>query len=494
MMDGKEQLMKWTTKLKYQPYTEWPDKYFSKLKSKVANSQYRLNYHIQPATGLLNDPNGFSYFNGQWHLFYQNFPMGPVHGLKSWFHLCSKDLVHWQNLGYALIPTTKYDNQGVYSGSAIEINNKLFILYTGNSCNKDFIRTPYQLGAWMDKNNSICKIKRPLILPNKLYTEHFRDPMVFRFKNQIYAVIGAQNKSFSGTIALYKLKGNNISNWEFLGDLKFPYHNFCYMIECPNLVFINDKPVLIFCPQGLKQDLCSYDNIYPNVYAIGDSFVPDQCQITQTTGFTNVDEGFDIYATQAFNALDGRTLAISWIGLPDTTYPTDSDGWSGCLSLVKELKLVNGKLFQYPVAETKSLRKEINYCDLSTIHRTPKENSYELEVNIAKKASLQIVLFSNISKTQGLYITIDTQNGKLSVNRKHFGVSFGAKYGYTRTISIDKCKSATLNIFVDQSVVEIYLNKGQKTITSRVFPDETQNYIYCSQHLKAKIWPLLSTN
>ncbi|MFO7176986.1 sucrose-6-phosphate hydrolase, partial [Enterococcus faecium] len=79
--------------------------------------------HIQPPTGLLNDPNGFIYYDGEYHLFYQWFPLGPVHGLKHWYHVSSKNLVHWTDRGVALVPETKEDSHGAYSGSGFVVND-----------------------------------------------------------------------------------------------------------------------------------------------------------------------------------------------------------------------------------------------------------------------------------------------------------------------------------------------------------------------------------
>ncbi len=45
----------------------------------------------------------------------------------------SKDLVHWENLGIGLNPDFEYDKNGAYSGSALQVGNKLFIMYNGNS-------------------------------------------------------------------------------------------------------------------------------------------------------------------------------------------------------------------------------------------------------------------------------------------------------------------------------------------------------------------------
>lgn len=49
----------------------------------VTNDRYRLKYHVMTPFGWMNDPNGFSYFIGYYHLFYQYNPYsaewGPMH-------------------------------------------------------------------------------------------------------------------------------------------------------------------------------------------------------------------------------------------------------------------------------------------------------------------------------------------------------------------------------------------------------------------------------
>ena len=69
------------------------------IKKNMTQSPWHTHYHVEPKTGLLNDPNGFSYFDGKWIVFYQNFPFGAVHGLKSWVQLESDDLVHFRETG-----------------------------------------------------------------------------------------------------------------------------------------------------------------------------------------------------------------------------------------------------------------------------------------------------------------------------------------------------------------------------------------------------------
>ena len=92
------------TEVRYRPYADWTDEEKTKIRENVAKSPWRASYHIEPETGLLNDPNGFSYFNGKFQLFYQSWPFGAAHGLKQWVHTESKDLVHFTETGVKLLP------------------------------------------------------------------------------------------------------------------------------------------------------------------------------------------------------------------------------------------------------------------------------------------------------------------------------------------------------------------------------------------------------
>ena len=61
--------------------------------------------HVKPNNNWMNDPNGFIYYQGAYHLFYQCFPYNARWGRMHWNHVISKDLVHWENLGIALFPS-----------------------------------------------------------------------------------------------------------------------------------------------------------------------------------------------------------------------------------------------------------------------------------------------------------------------------------------------------------------------------------------------------
>ena len=91
----------------------------------------RPKLHITPDKNWMNDPNGFIWYKGKYHLFYQHFPYAPKWGTMHWGHAVSDDLIHWEHLGIALFPTKSYDANGIFSGNSIEIDGKMVLYYTG---------------------------------------------------------------------------------------------------------------------------------------------------------------------------------------------------------------------------------------------------------------------------------------------------------------------------------------------------------------------------
>jgi len=486
---------KWTLQDKYKPYEKWSKEYVQRLKTLVQSSQWRQNFHIQPETGLLNDPNGFSYYNGRWYLFYQAFPYGTVHGLKSWYKVVSKDLVHWENQGLAILPDTVYDSHGVYSGSALPVKDKLCIFYTGNVRDEQWNRSPYQLGAIMD-DETITKLERPLIrqVP-KGYTTHFRDPQVFPYNGVYYLIVGAQTVDMQGSILVYQSK--DLESWKLLGPLNFIKEKMGYMVECPQIVGLKEKPILIFCPQGLSKEIVNYHTPQPNVFLLASDINFEELTFEKSTELRILDDGFDVYATQAIDAPDGRILCVSWLGVPENEYPVSKDGWTNCLSLVKELKVLGNNLYQYPVAEINNNKKLIEKKEsvisgVTELYQLNK-NSYELEISFKPNQQGFLYLFSDEKHSRYLTITIDSKKGVIEVDRSKVGIE-----KIEETISIRRSEIAAsvpikMNIFVDTSSFEIFINDGLRVISGLAFPEKEDTFIFFEAengYLKNKLWTI----
>ena len=44
------------------------------IQGQQIKEEERPAFHITPYVGWMNDPNGFSYYNGAYHMFYQYYP------------------------------------------------------------------------------------------------------------------------------------------------------------------------------------------------------------------------------------------------------------------------------------------------------------------------------------------------------------------------------------------------------------------------------------
>ncbi len=471
--------MEWTREQRYRALHEASIEELNELKERVNNCPWRQTFHIQPTTGLLNDPNGFSFYNGEYHLFYQWFPLGPVHGLKYWYHTKSKDLVHWENVGIGIEPKDFYDRHGAYSGSGIEHNGKLYLFYTGNTRDQQWVRQPYQCQAIMDEHLQIRKSDLPII-PNvpEGYTDHYRDPKVWKDGDVFYMLIGAQRIDKTGCVVLYSSK--NLSDWDFEGEIKTTLKDFGYMWECPDYFELNDHGILIFSPQGIRPADDFYQNIYQSGYLLGEKLDMKQKSLNHDV-FIELDRGFDFYAPQTMVDDQNRRILVGWMGLPEIEYPTERNGWVHCLTLPRELSVVDGKLIQQPVKELQLLRKNEERMEDTISHETKmyrlfSGTTYELICEFSQMDATEFGIEFRASEEEKTILKYDTTQKKVILDRTYSGESFGEEYGTERAcvINSDKIK---FHMFVDISSVEIFINNGEEVFTSRIFPKNESNEI-----------------
>ncbi|PUZ31506.1 sucrose-6-phosphate hydrolase [Staphylococcus arlettae] len=474
-------MSEWSREDRYQRYEDVSHEELHQLQEQVSASKYRQIFHIQPQTGLLNDPNGLIYFNGMYYLSHQWFPLGAVHGLKYWFNFTSKDLVHFEPQGPILKPDTIADSHGVYSGSAFEYNQQLYYMYTGNHRDDEWNRHSSQMIAKMNEDGTITKFPKPVISqPPQGYTQHFRDPKVFKHNESYYAIIGAQNEVLNGRALIYK--SNDIVNWELLGDLTTQLTEFGYMWECPDYFNLDGFDMLLFCPQGIEAQGEKFNNIYQSGYIMGQL---DLTTMTMNHGdFIELDHGFDFYAPQTFIDEHGQRILIGWMGLPEINYPTDEDGWAHCFTLPRELTIEQGELKQRPIKALQQLRfnKEtaLGYANKFTRQLQPYDGTqYELIIDILENEATEIYFELRKNKNCSTLISYNTKTHKLTLDRTDSGLLPEPVMGTTRSTTLDT-PLRQLKIFVDTSSIEIFCNDGERVLTSRIFPTEQADGIKVS--------------
>lgn len=456
---------------------------FQQEASKEASKSYwKPTYHITAPANWINDPNGFCYFNGEYHLFYQYHPYSPKWGPMHWGHVSSSDLVDWQTRPIALAPTDEYDKDGCFSGSAIEKDGKLYVLYTGHvdldkSLGGDD-RIESQCLAISEDGDVFRKIENnPVIksVPENIgiRTEHFRDPKIWQHGDFYYTVIGVQTEEEKGAVVVYKSK--DLINWKFLNIMakSTVAENLGFMWECPNFAEVDGEDVLIVSPQGMKPEAKKYLNVHQSGFFLG--------KMDYTTGvferqsaFDIFDYGFDFYAPQIMQDVkNNRCIMIGWLDMWESEMPEQQDGWCGMMSIPRILKIQDDTVYSLPAPELKKLRKENVHHDLSintaTIFDDVKGDCYELNTVFDLKQSDGFTLKLRVSENEETNIHYDKQNKILLLDRDKSGSNIKGQRQVEVAPIDDKL---SLQIFSDRSSLEIFVNGGQRVLSSRIYPTE----------------------
>jgi beta-fructofuranosidase len=122
----------------------------------------------------------------------------------------TNDFVNYVYEGIAITPSFEGDRHKVFSGSAYVYDNELYFYYTGNiKIGTDGDRTSYTIKAKLDLENKKVHKKVLFETNKKLYTGHFRDPIIFEKNNQFYMLNGAQTLDLKGTINFASTKDIN---------------------------------------------------------------------------------------------------------------------------------------------------------------------------------------------------------------------------------------------------------------------------------------------
>lgn len=434
---------------------------------------WRPQFHLSPPKGLMNDPNGLIYYRGRYHVFFQWHPDACRHGLKSWGHFSSTDLLRWQTHSSALIPNTAYESHGCYSGCAVSIDGGMALLYTGNSKDAAGVRSSTQCLATSDDGKTFVKHGPVIPAPPPGYTAHFRDPKVWRENDAWWMVIGAQTVSETGTVLLYR--GETLQKWSLVGPL-LPDPEFGYMCECPDLCRFGTEDVLIFCPQGLPPQGNRFHNIYQAGYLRGHLDLSSGCFTPHSLAdFDELDRGFDFYAPQTFVDAQGRRIMLGWMGLPEEeTTPTITYGWTHCLTLPRVISLTAKGLRQAPLPELSQLRQKhtaLNTVEIQGMQPLPVHaNAYELRCTLLPGDASTCGLRLCIGQNNELRLTFDAKTRCLALDRSQSGAGIDPEAKPVRHTAPIEGDKIDLHIFVDHSCVEIFINEGEQVMSARCYP------------------------
>jgi len=443
----------------------------------------RPTYHFAPAANWMNDPNGLVYYDGEYHLFFQYNPHGDRWGHMNWGHAVSLDLVHWEELPIA-IPETA--DVMAFSGSAVvDWNNTtgfgkggkppLVAIYTGHNpkakLQSQYVAYSNDRGRTWTVHGEVLSVGSP----------EFRDPKVFWHAPTkrwvMVAVMALENRAVLFT-------SPDLKQWTFASSFG-PAGGRGKNWECPDLF---ELPVEGGMP-GEKRWVLGI-NLGDNAvgggsggqYFVGDF---DGKRFTTVPGWLGeaqwMDYGADFYAAVSWNDLpktDPRRIWIGWAN--DWRYAEAIPTWParGLMTVPREVTLkktpTGYRIAQAPVREVASLhgaRQDFS----ATLNETPTDlpvvgGSADLTFDLDTGTADQVTIA--LTDEQGYQTLIGVNPGvdEVFIDRTRSGPHFHDGFANRHIAPVDLAgKWVRLRLLADQSILELFVGDGTRTITDRFF-------------------------
>ena len=480
---------------------------------------YRPSYHFTPLYGWMNDPNGMVYKDGEYHLYFQYNPYGSKWGNMHWGHAVSKDLVHWEHLD----PAIARDPVGhIFSGSSVVDKkntagfgkNAIIAIYTNNSSvNHDEVQC---IAYSNDNGRTFTKYEGNPVLTPFDGLKDFRDPKVFWYEKGKcwYMIVSADKET-----RFYKSK--NLKKWTYVSAFGKGLGQQPCQYECPDFFQLpvnGDKKKMKWVMTMNINPGCWFGGSATE-YFVGD-FDGKKFTCPDANEVKWLDWGKDHYATVTFSNTGDRVLGITWMSNWQYANLTPFKQNRGANGLPRELKLYekNGKYYisEDVAPEVYALRKDTkNVADASVSDEkmlagvaANMEGAFEIEADVTPDANGIAGIEISNNKRERTLIYFDMKQGKVVMDRTESGLTDFGKQAVPHDIELawDKqlaaegkqparitnsinykndfalatwaplslCengkKTYHVDIFVDKSSVELFVDGGRIAMTNLVFP------------------------
>lgn len=447
------------------------------LNTKIDKKYYpRMNF-AAPA-GWINDPNGVVFYKTELHLFYQHYPYDSVHGKMHWGHAKTNDGLNWEHLDVALSPDKDYDKDGVFSGSALEKDGKLYIMYSGNiEYEAGKIKQTQNIAISEDGIHFEKYDKNPVIdhsnIPEGTSKYDFRDPKVFVKDNKYYAVIGSKTENERGQVLLYE--SADMLEWEFTSIVLPPNKYLGDMVECPDLITFDEKD--FFLLSAMNYTDAETGEFFPHVSWIIEGKMNWVDYVFDIFSIRKMDDGFDFYAPQTALISENPStyVAIAWQQAWNRTLPShdENHNWAGQMTLPRKLILKEGELLQTPYP---SILKELRYIDSIDNEGVKITKSMPFIGDVIKlkmKNNQSLELSLETTDRKGIYLKFDKKNNNFQFSREKSKKIIG----HGDRLFAEKSCDIPFNddiwkilIFIDTSSIQIFIN-DYYTFTSTFYVD-----------------------
>jgi fructan beta-fructosidase len=452
------------------------------------NEQYRPQYHYSPPMNFMNDPNGLVYFNGTYHLYFQYNATGITAGNQNWGHATSTDLIHWKNASpFIAIASDPANNDFIYSGSAVvDFNNTsgFFNGISGGGLVAIYTLAIYPVKQEQDIAYSVdggftyTKYAGNPVLD--LNAANFRDPYVFWYpltQRWIMAVSLANDHQ----ILFYS--STNLKKWNYMSSFG-PAGTLGVAYEVPNLIQVpiegtNQKKWVLLVGINPGAPLGGS----ATQYFIGDfdgrRFKADDA-VNRWMEF-----GKDAYAMETYNDLPTQdVIAITWVGNWQYAQQVPTSPWRGAQSVARHLTLRQTTsdgliLVQQPISlvglhDRQLFQGSRQISDGSPLNISLQQNtSFEFETTVSADAQQQLNIDVRNANGEKLTIGYDWGAQQMYVNRGDTG-GFVNPF-FTNDVSTFIAPTSgqiKLHALLDRSVLELYVNDGERVSTTVYFMEK----------------------
>lgn len=456
--------------------------YQEKNADRVPNYQ-KPGFHVSSPIGWMNDPNGWSVYQDEYHLFFQYHPYNTHGGSMHWGHVKTKDFIRWERMPVALAPDRKYDENGCFSGSAIEKNGKHILMYTGvfeeeiNQRKEQYQAQCIAIGDGIKykkmEGNPVITAK---MLPDGCDVHDFRDPKIWIKEDIYYAVMGNKNQENDGHVVIFKSK--DLSEWEYVSSLDQSEKHYGAMWECPDLFELDGQEVLIISPQFMEAEGLEFHNGNGTLCMIGEvdanyKFIRNKVHA--------VDYGLDFYAPQTLETPDGRRIMIGWMQSWDNYITPEEFEWSGIMSIPRVLTLKNNRLYQYPVREIEAYRnnkfmKSLTVKAGESYEQLVRGREIDLILKLQKAECSFFEIKLACGKERVTSILYEPVENRITFDRTYSGLHKDVQC--IRKMKIDPFHGdMEIRILMDKYTIEMFVDGGKYAMSSLIYTDLSFDHI-----------------
>ena len=478
---------------------------FMESRKKLAADKFRPIYHFVSPESTLNDPNGLCFWKGYWHMFYQAYP--PEDTRQHWGHAISKDLIHWRDLPYAIYPNPE---KAVFSGSTLVEDNRVIAMYHGTAVgNMVAVSSDPLLLNWEKvTGNAVIPLKSTtgFSAPYSVF-----DPSIWKKDSIYYSLSAGRSPAGPGgrpVRANYLFRSKDLEHWEYM-------HEF---VKDDRFTLIGDDGACpYFWPLGNRYIMPFFSHMSGGQYLLGDYDRQNDKFVVSSHGKFNFGAvgPSGVHAPSATPDGNGGVIIIF-----NMNQGRPSEGWNHIMTLPRKLTLISkDEVGQEPAGDIASLRYNAKHIETITLPANKEivlkgisgnameiyaeidpKNAQLIEMNVLrspnKEEYTRIIFYKEKGFAKGLEYKSGSQTALMPAdlvslvtgekpvprvpNTTFSLITIESSWSSalpdarlrppeTAPFFLPPGETVKLRIFIDKSVVEVFVN-GKQCVAMRVYP------------------------